>query len=222
MHKLFLVGALLSASCLRETSYRCSSNSECGGGTCEPGIGYCSVSDSHCASGARFSSSAGSYANQCVGADNPADAQVSDAPTIDAPVDAPIVGCPSQYMPITGGQANHRYQVVLMTDNWQNQRAFCTSTTSSAYLAIPDDLAELDAIATLSAASASWVGVSDIITENMFLTVKGVPATFLPWVPGQPDNQGPGEDCVIIETAMSKYRDERCNTKFRAVCECEP
>ncbi|CAN5862507.1 hypothetical protein BH11MYX3_BH11MYX3_24440 [soil metagenome] len=213
----------LSVSCLRDTSYRCSASSECGtGGTCESGIGYCSVSDSTCPSGARFTPSAGSYANQCVGADHPNDAQVADAPASDAPIDAAITGCPTPYATITGGQGTHRYQVILMTDSWQNQRAFCTATSSSAYLAIPDDLNELNAIATLSAASASWVGISDTVTENMFQTVKNVPATYLPWAGGQPDDQGPGEDCVIIETNGSRFRDERCNTKFRAVCECEP
>ncbi len=224
MHTLLLLGALaLSASCLRETSYRCSASSECGtGGTCEIGLGYCSIADSTCPSGARFSSSAGSYANQCVGAEQPTDAQVTDSSTLDAPLDAPITGCPNPYQPITGGQANHRYQVVVMTANWQDQRAFCASTSTSAYLAIPDDLAELDAIATLSAASVSWVGISDTVTENMFQTVKNVAATYLPWAGGQPDDQGPGEDCVIIETNGSRFKDERCNTKFRAVCECEP
>ncbi len=221
--RVLVLVALASVSCLRETSYRCSSNTECGnGGTCEPGVGYCSVSDSTCSSGSRFSSSAGSYANQCVGAESPSDAHGGDAPASDAPIDAPIIGCPSPYTTITGGQGTHRYQVVLMTANWQNQRAFCVSTTSSAYLAIPDDLAELNAIATLSAATASWVGISDLATENTFLTVKGVAASYLPWASGQPDDQGPGEDCVIIETNGSQLRDERCNNKYRAVCECEP
>ncbi|MEO7095623.1 MAG: lectin-like protein, partial [Polyangiales bacterium] len=81
----------------------------------------------------------------------------------------------------------------------------------------------LAAIATLSAASASWIGISDIATENAFVTVKGVAATFLPWDSNQPDNQGTGgQDCVIIQTSSSKLRDESCSSKFRAVCECEP
>jgi hypothetical protein len=222
MRAVMVLVSLLSASCLRDTSFKCSTNAECGtGGTCEPSVNYCSVADTECASGARFGSSAGSYANRCVGDNGGADGG-TDSTTSDAPADAPVVGCPGDYVTISGGQGNHRYRLVNMSENWQMQRAFCTSTTSSAYLAIPDDIGELTAIATLSAASQSWVGVSDTATENTFVTVKNLPQTFLPWDTGQPDDAGPGEDCVVIQTSSSKLRDERCGNKLRAVCECEP
>ena len=155
---------------------------------------------------------------------------VSDAPTppsdgsSDAsdPTDAPITsGCPAGFASVAGGQGTHRYRLINATDDWTEQVAVCSATSSSAYLAIPDDAAELAAIATLSAASASWVGISDTATENNFVTVKGVAATFLPWDNNQPDDNG-GEDCVMIQTSSSKLRDEKCNTKLRAVCECEP
>lgn len=217
---LLLIGALAATSCLRDTSFHCATSAECGaGGTCEPGVGYCSVADATCASGARFGSSAGSYANQCVGDDNPADAPAADAASGD---DAPAAGCPAGYNTITGGQAGHKYRLINMTENWQTQRGVCSASSSSAYLAIPDTLGELQAIAMLSASTESWVGITDAATENTFLTVKGVAATFLPWDMNQPDDAGPGEDCVIIETPGSKLRDERCGSKFRAVCECEP
>ncbi|MBL0216649.1 MAG: hypothetical protein IPQ07_22545 [Myxococcales bacterium] len=218
MWKFLVVGALLASSCLRDTSFKCSTNAECGqGGTCERGVGYCSVTDTGCASGSRFGSSAGPYAGQCVGEDAPADAPVADAPI----VDAPITGCPSNFMAITGGQGTHVYRAIPMTSSWQQQRSRCSGLSSAAYLAIPDDLAELQAISSLAAGEV-WVGISDTATENTFLTVKGVPATFLPWDTNQPDDQGPGEDCVIIHEQNSKLRDERCNDGFRAVCECEP
>ena len=223
MRAVMLLVALLSASCLRDTSFKCTTNAECGtGGTCELDVNYCSVADSMCPSGARFGASAGSYANQCVGDGGSADAGTDSSGGTDAPVDAPVVGCPAGYTTIAGGQANHLYRLVNTSENWQTQRAFCTSTTSSAYLAIPDDLAELNAIAALSAASQSWVGISDSATENTFLNVKGMTQTFLPWDSGQPDDAGPGEDCVTIQTSSSKLRDERCGNKLRAVCECEP
>ena len=213
MWRCLVIGALLSSSCLRDTSFRCSTSADCGqGGTCERGVGYCSVTDTGCASGSRFSSSAGPYAGQCVGEDAPADAPI---------VDAPIAGCPSNFMAIVGGQGTHVYRSIPMTSSWQQQRSLCSATSSAAYLAIPDDLAELQAISTLAAGEV-WVGISDTATENVFLTVKAVPATFLPWDNNQPDDQGPGEDCVIIHEQSSKLRDVRCNDRFRAVCECEP
>lgn len=222
MDKLVILTALLATSCLRDTSFTCSRDADCGaGGTCEPGVNYCSVVDHTCPSGSRFVSSAGSYAGTCVRDDGATDAGRTDAPATDAASDAPT-GCPANYQTIAGGQGTHRYRVINTTDTWQTQRGVCATSSSSAYLAIPDDPAELAAIATLSASSSVWVGISDTATENTFLTVKGAAATFLPWDNGQPDDQGPGEDCVIIRSSSSKLRDERCNTDYRAVCECEP
>lgn len=141
-----------------------------------------------------------------------------------APSDGPIgTGCPASFVSIAGGQGTHRYRRIDATEEWREQREECAGFSDSAYLAVPDDAAELAAIATLSAASASWVGISDAATEGSFVTVKGAAATFLPWDNGQPDNGGAqGEDCVMVQTSSSKMRDERCGTKLRAVCECEP
>lgn len=209
------------AGCLRDTAFHCTTNSQCGStGTCQTDVGFCSEPDGMCASGHRFGASAGTYANQCVGDGATADAAV-DSSGADAMIDAPLPpGCPSGYNSITGGQGAHKYRLVTGAENWQAQKASCAATSSSAYLAIPDDQNELNAIQTLSAATQTWVGVTDAATENTFLNVKGMPQVFLPWEAGQPDDAGPGEDCVIIQS--SKFRDERCSTKYRAVCECEP
>jgi len=216
--------AVGSAACLRGTEYRCSSNTECGtGGTCES-VGFCSFTDPNCPSGERFGDSAGALANQCTGSTGQ-DGGPIDSPTIDGPmIDAPItVGCPGNYATIAGGQGTHRYRLVVGTANWDQQRAFCVATTSSAYLAIPDDLGELQALATLAGVARFWVGITDQATENTWLTTKGgAAATFLPWVTGAPDDQNPGEDCVEGVTATSQINDERCNTQYVAVCECEP
>jgi hypothetical protein len=66
-----------------------------------------------------------------------------------------------------------------------------------------------------------WVGVDDLATEGTFLTVLGMPATFLPWAAGQPDNKPPGEDCVHASSATQLYSDERCGLSARSVCECD-
>jgi len=220
--------AMGSGACLRSTEYRCSTNAECGaGGTCET-VGYCSFADGQCPSGERFGPSAGELANQCTGSTG-TDGGLIDSPidspmTIDAAIDAPItVGCPGNYATITGGQGTHRYRLIGGAANWNQQRDFCVATTASAYLAVPDDLGELQALATLAAVSRFWVGITDSAVENTWLTTKaGAPATFLPWVTGAPDDQNPGEDCVEVVTATSQINDERCNTQYVAVCECEP
>ena len=222
MRTAVLLACVLLAGCLRDTSFRCKTNAECGtAGTCETSVGYCSEPDGNCASGHRYGSSAGSYANQCVGDSGQADSGVDSSGGSDAGIDAPPpAGCPNGYNTITGGQGNHKYQLVQGAENWQTQKAFCAATSSSAYLAIPDDQHELNAIQTLGAATQVWVGITDSAMENVWRNVKNVIQTFLPWEPGQPDDAGPGEDCVITQT--NKLRDERCSTKYRAVCECEP
>lgn len=207
--------ALICAGCLRTTQFQCSANLECGnGGTCES-VGFCSFPDPEC--GRRFADSAGPFANQCVGTPG-IDAGV-DGPGIDAP---PITGCPNGYNPLPGAPDGHRYLRLGAIATWVNQRAACTLTTTSAYLAVPDDAAELQELATIAAATPFWVGIYDMANNGTYVTVRGAPATFLPWASGEPDS-GP-EDCVAGASA-TQLMDDRCdngNARYVAVCECEP
>ncbi len=221
MRVLLVLAGLLAASCLRTTEFHCTANAECGAsGICVP-EGLCSVTDQGCASGLRYSDTAGGHANDCVGGGGAVDARV-DGPPVDGSIDGATTGCPAGYTTLIGGQGTHRYRLVTATDTWDTQRTFCTATSASAYLAIPDDLGELQAIATLGAAARFWVGISDQATENVFRTVKNTAQTFLPWEAGAPDDGPPSEDCVEIVSATSQINDQRCNTQLVAVCECEP
>ncbi|MEO7093368.1 MAG: lectin-like protein [Polyangiales bacterium] len=221
MRGFLVLVALSSAACLRTTEFHCTTNAECGAsGVCVPD-GLCSVTDMGCTSGLRYSDTAGSRANDCVGGGGAVDARV-DGPGVDAAIDAQISGCPGQYNTIVGGQGTHRYRLLTASDDWAMQRSFCAATSSSAYLAIPDDLTELQAIATLGAAARFWVGISDLATEGVYVTVRTTAQTFLPWETGAPDDGPPSEDCVEVVSATSKINDQRCNTQYVAVCECEP
>jgi hypothetical protein len=215
MRACFYLVALLSAGCLRATEYRCTSSDQCGtGGTCQTS-GYCSFADSSC--GERYGAQAGPYANQCVGSSGGLDASVDGTATLDAPNH-----CPSSFTTIAGGTPGHRYKAQATSENWQLQVNACLAASTFAYLAIPDDAGELAALDTLAGASASyWVGIDDLTTEGTFLTVKNMPATFLPWDPPAPDDAGPGEDCVEALTATAKFNDQRCNMQLPAICECE-
>ena len=215
MRTSFFLIALLSAGCLRATEYHCTSSDQCGtGGTCQAS-GYCSFNDSSC--GQRYGAEAGPYANQCVGGGG----------TVDAGTDAFVPSdasnhCPSGFATITGGTPGHRYKAQPTTQNWQLQVNACLAESTFAYLAIPDDAGELAALDSLAGASASyWVGIDDLTTEGTFVTVKNMPATFLPWNPPAPDDAGPGEDCVEAITALAKFNDQRCNMQLPAICECE-
>lgn len=215
------LAATLPAGCLKQTEFRCATNEQCTpNGTCEA-VGYCSFPDSAC--GQRFGDSAGPYANQCVD-NNPvgSDGGVDGSPMIDAP---PAATCPSNFMALPNDATNpHRYARAPASLNWTQQQTYCANVSTKAYLAIPDDATELTGLAMVAGATPFWVGISDITTENTFVTVLGATATFLPWTAGQPDG-GTTENCVAA--TATNFSDEKCSgggqTANRpAVCECVP
>ncbi len=214
------LAATLLVSCLPKSEYHCATSADCGSqGTCES-VGVCSFPDPSCPSSQRFGEASGSYANQCVGDLGPIDAGVDGSGPIDA-VDGAPVGCPGTYTTISSGTPNHVYRLTAGGASWDAQRAACTATSASAYLAIPDDLAELQAMITLSPTTNVWIGISDTVTEGTFVTVRGAVPPFLPWITGAPDDGPPSEDCVDVVSTLTQINDERCNTSLRAICECE-
>lgn len=215
-----LVLLCLLAGCLRSTEYHCMESSQCNGGTCQP-IGFCSFADATCATGQRFADSAGSLASSCVG--DGTDAGVPDGGVVDTmPIDTGGGGCPSTYESVNGGQGNHVYRTITQLDDWDAQKAACAADGPNAYLVIPDDANELNAVSTLFMQTMTfWIGVTDAQTEGTFLTVKGAPATFLPWQTGQPNDVG-NSDCVEASRTAHTYNDRTCATQERAICECEP
>ena len=210
-----LLAAAMTAGCLRNTEFKCRFDADCGAtGLCES-VGYCSFPNPDCAaSGRSFGDSAGQgLSNTCVSSDNPG----SDA-GVDATVgtDAPVTGCPAGYAAINGSP--HRYKV-LTNVSWDTARTDCKLTSpTSAYLAVPDDATELMNLATVATAPF-WIGIDDQATPGMFVTQKGVAATFLPWGPNQP---GPGSENCVAAISGTALATDKCGTKHAAVCECEP
>lgn len=154
--------------------------------------------------------------------DAPADA-LADVPA-DALPDAPITGCPADYAPLSGGSAGHRYRLLGTRATWALQSAACNQTSTSAYLAIPDNASELAALDSL-VHDLFWVGINDMATEGMYVTIFGASATVLPWGQGEPDGTVyPEEDCVAA-VGPTRIVDLPCNDgpySAWAVCECEP
>jgi hypothetical protein len=218
--KVVLACAVLLAGCLggclRSTEFHCIDSTQCGGGTCQP-VGFCSFDDSGCTSGQRFGESAGSFAGQC------ADGGGMDA-GVDAEVDAPIdmaPACPASYAAVTGAPANRVYRLISDQESWDTQRTACAADGANAYLAIPDDAAELMAINTLVPNGSDWwIGVGDADTEGTYVNVKGVTQTFLPWDMNQPNNIN-NADCVEVHQNNRTWNDTTCSTPSRALCECE-
>jgi len=223
---LLLLFVLTSAGCLRKTEFQCNDDSACGAnGRCET-TGYCSFVDPDCQSGRRYDQSAGPLAGQCTGGGNPNDGRI-DTPTNDGPMtDTPPAGCPSGYVTLTGGEGNHVYKVLTVTQNWNTQEGLCQATSGSSHLAVPGEINELTALDTAAGAATNhWLGITDAANEGTYLSVFGGTQTYLPWEPPAPDNAGggQGEDCVeSLNSATHTINDRRCNDKLAAVCECVP
>ena len=216
----FAIAIASSAGCLRDTEFNCMTSADCtgNGGTCES-TGYCSFTDTACADGRRYGAYSGQYSNQCVGGmamrDGGVDGAADDAPSSS--------NCPAGYMTLPNAGA-HVYALTSGAAQWSTQKTRCEA--DGAYLAIPDDAAELLAIVTAAAAPRTWIGLTDTASEGTFLTVKGDAAPFLPWdtannEPTNFGNQG-GEDCVSALMATPTIATDRCSISFPAVCECEP
>jgi len=193
-----LVGA--GAGCLHDTAFTCTQDTDCDpGGRCEP-VGFCSAADAQCPTGRRFTESAGQgLAQSCVS---------SGAMSVG--------GCPADYVAV--GSSSHRYKR-LGAVSWDQARAMCEQASPGTYLLIPDDAAELAAIAAI-APPPFWLGVDDLASQGKFMTVKTVPATFLPWAAGEPSTLA-GRDCVRASSATVIATDV-CTTRRAALCECEP
>lgn len=214
------------AACLKKTAFNCADqDGACIGGVCEP-EGYCSIAASDCPSGRRFSDTAGDgLAGQCVGGGDPLpdgpppDGVQPDGPPPDGPPPDGPTGCAVGYDVITGGTAGHKYMVVATAGTWINQQNNVCNT-SSGYMAIPDDAAELTAIYTAAGNVRIWLGVSDRMNEGTFIDTKGQAYNALT-LTGNGNNQ----DCATTNNGVAPLEIEDCDgaqqLSLPAVCECE-
>jgi hypothetical protein len=196
------VGLVVAAAtgCLRDTEFKCMQDADCEAmGHCES-VGLCSVGDTGCATGRRFSESAGQgLASTCV------------------PATMGSAGrCPADYVAV--GRSGHRYKR-LGAVSWDQARAMCEQASATTYLLIPDDAAELADLATI-ASPPFWIGVDDLAARGTFMTVKNVPAMFTPWATGEPSTRS-GADCVRA-TSATQIATDLCGNRRAAICECEP
>jgi hypothetical protein len=207
--------SLAVPGCLKDMSFLCTSADQCtrGGaqGRCESN-GYCSFPDGSCTSGERFGDYAGSHANQCVGGGG-------DGGIVDAHPDGHGGGCPGGYAALPG-VPGHQYKKLLTAAAWMSHQVACEAEGMNIYLAIPDDMTELSALATLAGQDV-WVGIDDIAVEGTFVTVRNTPPPFLPWAPGEPSNAG-NRDCVALLAASVQLVVLQCSQSRIAICECEP
>ena len=218
MKAIMLLVAIASAGCLRNTTFKCDQDSECAGAGADPRCtgGFCTFADSSCTvAGRRYADNSGTSSGQCVGE---GDDRGGNEPPIDMMGGEPLpTGCPATgYMTLAGAGTN-MYKLINTDRGYIAQRDACAAEMT--YLAIPNNTAELMAITGLNGSNKTWVGINDIVTEGSYQTSLNMPAVFLPWANGEPDNNG-NQDCVA-GTGMT-ISTEDCGQTFKAVCECTP
>ncbi|XP_040846308.1 low affinity immunoglobulin epsilon Fc receptor isoform X2 [Ochotona curzoniae] len=65
----------------------------------------------------------------------------------------------------------------------------------------------------------SWIGLRDLDREGEFIWMDGRPLDYSNWSPGEPNNGGQGEDCVMM-LGSGHWNDAFCRSRLDAwVCE---
>lgn len=213
-HLVVLLGMLASAGCLRQTAFHCDVDSECGTGTCEV-VGYCSFADPRCPDGRRYGDLSGPEAGKCVGGSD-IDAGVDSS--IDAAIDAPLIDapmCPANY--VTNGASKYRL-VTAPLATWADAQTDCADDGFGTHLVVAADVGEIALVDTISTASRTWIGITDV----------KVPATWR-WVTGAvgpviPDSIAPG-DCGYYFDAtgggVAGPLNRGCANLYAYLCECD-
>lgn len=131
-------------------------------------------------------------------------------------VDATIVTCPVSYTAVAGAGDLHYGPLVPMGTSWIAAQMSCIN--EGARLAIPTSRYEALALADIASSEELWIGVSRIDSGEVWTTVYGTPATYLPWTStgSQPDGDG---ECVVMNAAGGFF-DRGCATALYFVCEC--
>lgn len=67
----------------------------------------------------------------------------------------------------------------------------------------------------------SWIGGTDVVVENTFVwTGSGQTFTYINWGPGNPDNSGGNQHCVILyQPSDYKWHDTQCTNTNSYICE---
>jgi hypothetical protein len=104
--------------------------------------------------------------------------------------------------------------------SWDAANAACQAI--DAHLASIADKTANDAVKSMLAGAAAWIGATDQLGEGTFVWYEGpgqlLQLTFTDWVSGEPDDNPAGKgDCVTIESAG--WRDQQCSTPNAYVCE---
>lgn len=127
--------------------------------------------------------------------------------------DAFDVACPPAYIEVAEGC--YRFELDDPDElEWLDAEAACEA--DGAHLAVVDGAAELALFtAMLGTVEDAWVGASDRITPDVFITVTRAPF-FVQWGDTEPNGTG---DCVEVE--RGEMGDSDCAVRNDYICELD-
>lgn len=78
---------------------------------------------------------------------------------------------------------------------------------------------EQDFLAQRSSKFGTWIGLRDLDLEGQFVWMDKNPLDYSNWAPGEPNNQEPSEDCVVMGSS-GKWNDVDCLSRLDSwVCD---
>jgi len=122
--------------------------------------------------------------------------------------------CPAGFLAVNA--SCYRVDTTNDTD-WISAERACEKDPG-AHLAAIEDAVELDTVDALVPVNDAWIGTSDRIVPETYLTVTGQRA-YVQWDTGQPNDAGGPEYCVLLVGAV--MHDEDCVVINDFVCEYE-
>ena len=124
--------------------------------------------------------------------------------------------CPDQWTYFKG----YCYRKVSSCDSWSNSHGTCS--TFGANLPSIHNQEENVYVQHLHGGEHSWLGLSDINSEGMFVWSDGTPFDFHYWAESQPSNSG-NEDCVhtvgLRRDQEYKWDDVNCSDCHKFTCQ---
>jgi hypothetical protein len=126
--------------------------------------------------------------------------------------------CPVSYT--FSGRGCYRARVGISGGDysWLDAEALCEADVAGAHLAVIEssqELADADAVAAARAIADYWIGLSDLATEGVYVSVTNTMPSYLPWN-GAPTG-GTALNCVRASAGI--YSDQPCETGDDVMCE---
>ncbi|XP_060094339.1 low affinity immunoglobulin epsilon Fc receptor [Heteronotia binoei] len=101
--------------------------------------------------------------------------------------------------------------------HWSLAEKFCDD--QGGHLVVINDNSEQAFLESKKKVSSYWIGLHDMKSENMFIWVNDSPLKYSHWFPGEPNDYGHGEDCVMMQN-NGYWNDYGCGNEVAgSICE---